>query len=338
MKILLKLSLLITILVLGACSSEGDSSATVSGESSPSTSTTLTWASGAQGGGWYTMAGGIGALIKEKEGINVSTIPGGSLQNMPFISTNEAQLAWMQPPFIQAGLEGTEPFEQKFENISIIGNGFGTNHFHLLVDASSPYETADELFKDVSKISIAVTPVNNSDEWVFKKVLDFYGLSYESIKDAGGKVIHGSYQEQADAIRNGNIKAIFSQLSIPSSTITEAAVSKDLKLLPFSDELVEHLKQFGLDSNVIPAGTYPDVANNSNDIKTFSMGNVLTVNSTLDEETVYKITKVINENVDQLVNIHASLVDYDPEKAPLNLTADLHPGAEKYYKEAGYIK
>lgn len=322
----------LTSILLIACNSEN----VINGSSS--TNGSLTWASGAQGGGWYTMAGGISSLINEQEGINISTIPGGSLQNMPFVNDNEAQLAWMQPPFIKAGIEGTEPFDKKHENISIIGNGFGTNHFHVLVEADAPYELADDLFRDISNLDIAVTPVNNSDEWVFKKVLEYFDTNYENIKAEGGRVIHGSYQEQSDALRNGNVKAIFAQLSLPAATITEASISKELKLLPFSNELVEHLKQFGLEENVIPKGTYPDVVNNKEDIATFSMGNVLTVNSNLDEETVYKITKVINENAEQLVNIHASLSAYNPENAAKNLIAPLHPGAEKYYKEKGYIK
>lgn len=328
-KKLLILILFVISAVLVGCSSEN-------AESSGSQS--LTWASGAQGGGWYTMAGGISSLIKEENGINISTIPGGSLQNMPFIAKNEAQLAWMQPPFIQAGIEGAEPFDQKFDKVSIIGNGFGTNHFHFVINEKSPYNSIDEIFKDLKNVSIAVTPVNNSDEWVFKKVLEFYKTDYDEIKAAGGKIIHGSYQEQTDALRNGNIESVFSQLSLPAASITEASVSKKIKILPFSEELISYLEQFGLDSNTIPAGTYQDVVNGNEDIKTASMGNVLTVNSDLDEETVYNITKTINENTDKLINIHASLSVYDPKNAILNLTAPLHPGAEKYYKEKGYLK
>ncbi|WP_144513824.1 TAXI family TRAP transporter solute-binding subunit [Bacillus sp. FJAT-22090] len=326
---LLILILFVFSVILTACNSE-------SAESSGGKS--LTWASGAQGGGWYTMAGGISSLIKEKDGINISTIPGGSLQNMPFISKNEAQLAWMQPPFIKAGIEGTEPFDKKYDKVSIIGNGFGTNHFHFVINEKSPFNSIDEVFEDLKNVSIAVTPVNNSDEWVFRKVLEFYNTDYDGIKAAGGKIIHGSYQEQTDALRNGNIDSVFSQLSLPAASITEAAVSKKIKILPMSEELISYLEQFGLDKNTIPAGTYKDVVNGDEEIQTASMGNVLTVNSDLDEETVYKITKTINENTDKLINIHASLSVYDPQNALSNLTAPLHPGAEKYYKEKGYLK
>src|SRR5699024_579993 len=148
-----------------------------------STDDKLTWASGAQGGGWYTTAGGLSSLILDETGIDIGTIPGGSMQNMPFVAENEAQLAWMQPPFIQAGLEGEDHFDQQFDDASIIGNGFGTNHFHLVVDAAEEAESIDELFEDVSNIDIAVTPVNNSDEWIFQKIMEYYDTSYDDIKD-----------------------------------------------------------------------------------------------------------------------------------------------------------
>lgn len=340
-KLWMFMTIILIVILLAAC---GDSSQSSNSEDSTnddskveSSSSNLTWASGAQGGGWYTTAGGISSLILEETGINISTIPGGSMQNMPFVATNEAQLAWMQPPFIQAGLNGEEPFEEKFENVSIIGNGFGTNHFHFVVDSKLDVETVDDLFAEPGNINIALTPVNNSDEWVFRKIMEYYDTSYDEIKSAGGKISHGSYDEQSDALRNGNVTAIFSQLAIPAASITELSVNKDVKILPMSEDLISYLTQFGLEENTIPAGTYSDITNSDEDIPTASMGNVLTVNSELDEEIVYQITKTINENIDQLPNIHESLSYYSLENATKNLMAPLHPGAEKYYEEVGIL-
>lgn len=336
-KLFILFTIVLTALITVACS--GDSSGDSENPSNDSSSekSSLTWASGAQGGGWYTTAGGISSLILDETGISISTIPGGSLQNMPFVATNEAQLAWMQPPFISAGLNGEDPFEEKFENVSIIGNGFGTNHFHFVVDASLEADTVDDLFENKEKLNIVVTPVNNSDEWVFRKILEFYGTSYDDIEDAGGRVSHGSYDEQSDALRNGNATAIFSQLALPAASITEVSVNRDVKILPMSDKLISYLKEFGLDESPIPAGTYKDVVNGDEDIPTASMGNVLTVNSEISDETVYQITKTINENIDQLPNIHGSLEYYTLENATKNLVGPLHPGAKKYYEEVGEL-
>ncbi|QKY70275.1 TAXI family TRAP transporter solute-binding subunit [Lentibacillus sp. CBA3610] len=332
---------LVTIFVifLAACSEETtDNGENNDAEADSSSSTSLTWAAGAQGGGWYTMAGGISNLIGEHSDIDINTIPGGSMQNMPFIADNEAQLAWMQPPFIQAGVNGESPFEETYDNVSIIGNGFGTNHFHFVVTEDSGIESIEQIFEEEIPIRIGVTPVNNSDEWVFRKFLEFYDSDYETIEANGGEIFHGSYQEQVDAIRNGNVDAIFPQVALPAATITEAAVGADIKILPMSEEVMSYLEEFGLAKNSIPAETYPDVINGDKEIPTASMGNVLTANSNLEEDTVYEITKIINENVNQLPDIHASLEAYSVEGSTNNLIVDLHPGAERYFQETGQIE
>lgn len=336
-RLFLSVIMLLAVFSLAACTNNNEASNNTGNNSKSSNKDSLTWASGAQGGGWYTTAGGISSIILDETGINISTIPGGSMQNMPFVATNEAQLAWMQPPFIQAGLNGEAPFEEKFEDVSIIGNGFGTNHFHFVVDDKLDVETVDDLFANLKNMNIALTPVNNSDEWVFQKIMDFYDTSYEDIKAAGGKINHGSYDEQTDGLRNGNVSVVFAQLALPAASITEVSVNKDVKLLPMSQELIDYLVEFGLEDNPIPADAYKDIVNGDKEVATASMGNVLTVNDQVDDETVYEITKTINENIDQLPNIHGSLSYYTLENAAENLVAPLHPGAKKYYEEVGVM-
>jgi TRAP-type uncharacterized transport system substrate-binding protein len=59
------------------------------------------------------------------------------------------------------------------------------------------------------------------------------------------------------------------------------------------------------------------------------------------EDVVYTFTKTIMENVDKLPKIHAALGDFKPKRAAeagLNGNCPLHPGALKYYKEAGLVK
>src|SRR5690625_4165335 len=96
-KLIVSVMLILILGIISACGSNDGGNEEAGNNSSDSE--ILTWASGAQGGGWYTTAGGISSLIKDETNINISTIPGGSMQNMPFVATNEAQLAWMQAPF-----------------------------------------------------------------------------------------------------------------------------------------------------------------------------------------------------------------------------------------------
>ncbi|MEW9672875.1 TAXI family TRAP transporter solute-binding subunit [Ammoniphilus sp. 3BR4] len=299
----------------------------------------LTWAAGGMGGGWYSMAAGISSIIKEKNpNVNIKVIPGGSLQNIPFLDNGEAQIAWEQPPFVLAGVKGEDPFKQKSPDLVAIGNGFSNNYFHFIVPAESNIQTSDDIFKPGQKVKVALTPVNNTDEWVFRKILEYYKTSYDQMKKEGSAFFHGSYTEQAEQFKNQNVNVMFSQLALPGSAVTDASVSRDLRVVPMSDGLIQHLSQYALGTAIIPAGTYPNAKNGNEDIKTATMNTILVTNKNVPDDVVYEITKTINESLERLPSIHASLKDYKLEEAVENLGTTLHPGAEKYYKEKGIIK
>jgi uncharacterized protein len=344
---------MILLIVFTACGTGGNTgspSNTNSGgqsnsQSAPSASggiqkpVTLTWAAGGMGGGWYSMAGGIASVIKEKNtNINIKVIPGGSLQNIPFLDNGDAQIAWEQPAFVLAGKKGEDPFKKESPDLVAIGNGFGVNYFHFVVAANSNIKSVDDIFAKGKKVKIALTPVNNADEWVFRKILEYYKSSYDDIKKAGGGIFQGSYSEQAEQFKNDNVDVVFAQLAIPGSSIIDASVSRQMKILPMPDALIDYLGKYTLGKGKIPAGTYPKAVNGNEDITTATMGNILVVSKKVPDDVVYEITKIINENRDRLPFIHASLNDYKIEAAINNLGTELHPGAAKYYKEKGIIK
>ena len=345
-KITAIMTIIMLVFILGACGAspstkEKETGSSESGKSSDTSGkpVNMTWAAGSLGGGWYSMAGGIASIIKEKNpNINIKVIPGGSLQNIPFLDQGQAQIAWEQPAFVIAGVNGEEPFKSKSPDLVAVGNGFGVNYFHFAVGEDTGINSIEEIFKKKMPIKIAVTPVNNSDEWVFRKFLEYYGVTYKDIKSWGGDVFFGSYTEQSEQFKNKNVDAVFAQLSLPGSSITESSTSRKMKVLPMSDDVIEHLSKYAISKGTIPAGTYSNLVNGNEDIQTAVMGNILVASKKVPEDVIYEITKIINESKDRLPSIHASLKEYSPEKAINDLGTTLHPGAEKYYKEAGIIK
>jgi uncharacterized protein len=65
---------------------------------------------------------------------------------------------------------------------------------------------------------------------------------------------------------------------------------------------------------------------------------ILTVREDLPTDTVYALTKVLLENPDRIRNIHQTYADFQPATAWQHLSGPLHPGAEKYFKEKGFMK
>jgi len=88
-------------------------------------------------------------------------------------------------------------------------------------------------------------------------------------------------------------------------------------------------------SAVIPAKTYEG---QPTDVTTVAIQNVLVTHEGVPAETVYKMTKAMFDNLDQMVAAHAAAKAIKRENAAKGLPVPLHPGAEKYYREVGLIK
>jgi TRAP transporter TAXI family solute receptor len=78
---------------------------------------------------------------------------------------------------------------------------------------------------------------------------------------------------------------------------------------------------------------------NDGDIATFGVGATLVTSDKVSEDAVYALVSSVFENFDEFKKLHPAFANLKPEEmATAGLSAPLHPGAAKYYKEKGYIK
>ena len=122
----------------------------------------------------------------------------------------------------------------------------------------------------------------------------------------------------------------------PVSAITRAyaMLGERMSLLNWTEESLNKLNnRYPLwDWYDFPAGTYP---NQNEAVRTVASPNVLVTREDIPEEVVYRITKVIWENLATLQEIHGATNDMRPEIAIDGLGAPLHAGALRYYREVG---
>lgn len=83
---------------------------------------------------------------------------------------------------------------------------------------------------------------------------------------------------------------------------------------------------------------YPEATNKDEDVTTVGMLATLVTSAKVPDDVVYAVTREIFENLDEFKKLHPALAGLTREGMLEGLTAPLHPGAEKYYKEAGLIK
>jgi uncharacterized protein len=299
----------------------------------------LTWTAGQLGGGWYAQAGGFVELIKGKDPkFNIKVVPGAGIQNMTKLQQGETEIAWGLPPFIAASYNGQDPYKDKHSDMRLVMNGLGIVHIQFCLPAEYPAKSIREVFASKAPITIGTTPPGGSDEWVMRKVFEFYKTTYQDVRSRGGKVILVSYTDLVAQYRDRNMDILFANLAIPGAAIQEASLGRKMRILPMEEDLLAFLEGFGLSRGVIPRGTYKDVVNNDVDIPTITMANTIVANAKTSPDAVYEFTKILVGNVDAVRKVHPAFKDFDPKEAVKLANVPLHPGAEKAYKEAGLLR
>lgn len=131
------------------------------------------------------------------------------------------------------------------------------------------------------------------------------------------------------ALKNGQIDGFVTAGSFPAPNVVEAAASTGVKVLSLSDDQIKATKRTKL---VIPAGTY---AGQADAIATTSLPVVAFTTTAMSEDTAYALTRTFWEQKEQMGKgapwwngVNKGLMS--------NITGKLHPGAVKYYKEAGF--
>jgi TRAP transporter TAXI family solute receptor len=308
----------------------------------------IVWAGGVAGGGWDAISTGMAALIHEKAGITVRVVPGGGTRNPVLLARGDAGVGMGMPVLLAAAQGGEDPYVgRRMDGLRGLVGNVSLNVFHFYVAADSPFAemTIDQIVGSRKPIRLAISRPGTADVWGMEKILAHYGLCvsgktsdcYRAWESVGAKFVRGSYAEQAVAFRSRKVDGTFALLALPATSIVEASEQRRLKLLPFPRPLVDDLARYGFGDGSIPAGTYPKAVNAGEDITSASVGTTIAVSVAMSDDLAYRITRAINDNPDLVRRIHPSLANYDPASGHLHLGVPLHPGAERYYREKGWL-
>lgn len=299
----------------------------------------LEWASGSPGGSWFTIVTGLANIVQEENpDIRIRVVPGGGRDNPTMIEGGISQMA-MGIDFLAAAASRSEaPYTRKHETLRSLGGTWAPAEFHVIVDASET-RPLDQILSD-PEARIGTSPKATSEELTLQRALEFYGNSPDDIEAGGGTVISGTYTQLISAFQDDQIDVLWGAGSVPTGIALEVETGRRAaKLAAFPEPLMAHLKDgFGYGEGVIPAGSYEELQPDPGDIPVTTMEALILISDTVSEDTAYRITKSLIENRDRFPNIYQVLAKYDPARAWQNQPVPLHPGAEKAYRELGYMK
>jgi TRAP transporter TAXI family solute receptor len=299
----------------------------------------IEWVAGSLGGGWYTMAAGLSALVKdENPAIQIRVVPGGGLANSTRVNRNTSPMGWGIDAFAASARRGEEPYNEKHEALRSLGTGYSPTEHHFLraTGVQGPEDMRGILTQKGLKLA---TPQRSStDEMTVQRILKFLGTSPEKIRAEGGRYLNGSYADIGSAYTDGQVDYLYACLARPAAMFTEIAQGRrGGRMVEFPADVRKHLiDQYAYAEGILPAGTYPSLQ--SGDVPVTTMDSVIMVHESMSEELAYGITRTLIRNKGpRLVSIHASMGAWDPATSWKYVGLPLHAGAAKAFKEAGVM-
>ena len=162
-------------------------------------------------------------------------------------------------------------------------------------------------------------------------VLRLHGIDSGNDIDAQGL----QQQEASRALVDRKIDAFFYTVGNPAAAIEEPANSTDLSIVPINSGairgFVDERPYYVM--TTIPGGTYTGVAQ---DVETYAVTATVVANEAASEEMIYALVKSVFEHLDELRAAHKAFRVLSPASMLQGLSAPLHPGALKYYRERGW--
>ncbi|MDY4223196.1 MAG: TAXI family TRAP transporter solute-binding subunit [Candidatus Limivicinus sp.] len=291
---------------------------------------------GAETGSVYAMGIQIGEYINSiAPDITCTVKVGAAASNLALLSTGETVIAHSQSDTIHEAIVGEGNFTEPVTGIYGVASVM-ESVLHVAVPADAPINSFKDIVDQKYPIKVSVGAQGSGIESLFRKVLAYYGASYDDIAAWGGKVEYLNIGDASTLFTDGQLNAVSVLAGMPYSTISEIAASKDIKLLTLEQEAVDALSSQGYLAKTIPAGTY---TGQDSDVSTVGVAITVCASADANEAVVYEITKFLNseEGISILGNVNSGFANYmtGPESGIAGIELELHPGAARYYKEAG---
>jgi TRAP transporter TAXI family solute receptor len=145
--------------------------------------------------------------------------------------------------------------------------------------------------------------------------------------------------EAAELLEAGKIHAYLYTVGHPNLSIIEAASGKrKILIVPLPKEMIEHFSKTRpfLTATEVPVDYYPEIINKE-PIPTLGVKAILFTEAAMDEQIVYNMVKEVFENLDLFKRQHPVFSKMTAGHLTARLIVPLHPGAERYFREAGLL-
>ncbi len=294
----------------------------------------VTIGTGGVTGVYYPTGGAICRLVnknRNKHGIRCSTeSTGGSVFNLNTIRAGELDMGVAQSDWQYHAYHGSSKFKDKGANREL--RAIFSVHpepFTVVARADSGIRN----FGDLKGKRVNVGNPGSGQRGTMEVLMEALGWKMSDFALASEL----KSSEQSMALCDNKIDAMVFTVGHPSGSIKEATTSCDSVLVNVTGSAVDMLvaENDFYRTATIPGGMY---SGNANDTKTFGVGATFVTSTRTPENVIYQVVKAVFENFDSFRKFHPAFRNLDKKQMIKDgLSAPLHAGAVKYYKEAGLM-
>lgn len=303
----------------------------------------LTIGSFSQGSSWYVYSVNLGELLHSvlPPGSTVDTPPlAGGLANPKLVASGKAQLAFGMAVVGKWAREGRHSFKEPLPELRALVGGWDEYYLVPIARGTGFAPGLGNFFKTVRpKSTVTLLPRGSIGAYGGQQLLDIAGAGEEPLQAQGGGYEYGSYDMVKNRFASGSGDVFVHVATLGHPSITEIAQSTPVTFLqPSKATLAEMSKRYGWGTRALPKGSFPG---QDKEVLLPATTTTLFASTALSDDLAYLITKTICERTDKLRTAHKALAEFDCARGAWKQEVNglpLHAGAERYYRERGWLK
>ncbi|WP_084153982.1 TAXI family TRAP transporter solute-binding subunit [Simplicispira psychrophila] len=285
---------------------------------------------GGQSGVYYPMGVALSQIYGKAMPAAKVTVQAtkASAENLNLLQAGRGEIAFTLADSLSDAWKGDKEagFNAPLTKLRAVA-GIYSNYIQIVASGDSGIKT----MADLKGKRISVGAPKSGTELNARAILKAAGLSYADF----AKVEYLPFGESVELMKNRQLDVTLQSAGLGVSSIRDLATSVKIVVVPVPADVVAKVGDAAYQAAMIPANTYDG---QTSDVPTVAIRNFLVSHTGVSNDDAYLMTKSLFENLPTLVAAHNAAKAIQLASAMQGTTVPFHPGAEKYYREAGILK
>ena len=279
---------------------------------------------GPQGGSWIPLGGQLKDLWEKAiPGNTFQVLPGAGIANVRAIQESKAEVGLANSISTADAMAGRAPFNKAHDDVCNVASLY-PQYFQFVVLADAGINK----ISDLKGKSITTQQKGNTGEVITRHFLEAHGLKYEDVK-----VSFVGYTDSVNQMKDGHAVAFGLNTQAPAGAVMDLQAARQVKFFEQGDiykKMLELNPSYKLIT--LPKGTYPK---QDKDLQVIGFHTHVVASCKMPADQVYAMTKTIAGNTKTLATVAKDIATLTPKGMAADIGVPFHPGAAKFYKEAG---